>query len=315
MSAAKIGAARPRRRPAHERWVMRRDVVLLLAFPLLLAAAWTTPRGWWPTIADAVAGGLRGALFGDLSRRALRLKRRFGWDDAQSAGVFRALAVEQTLWLFEIVRMNRPGAAPPPITLEGDQAARAAVADGRGAIFWWCPCVHRDLIAKIALARAGFDVVHLSRQGHGLSASRLGRRLFNPLLLRQEDRFLKGRAVINPSAPVGAALQLQRELKAGGVVALAAARSQHEGVARPIVARFLNGRFRLAPGAVALALRSGAPLYPVMTLREGDGYRVVVGPDLSARIGRPQAVARAFAAWNAPVAARTPGQWSGWLQI
>ncbi|MEM7268391.1 MAG: hypothetical protein AAF401_03955 [Pseudomonadota bacterium] len=296
--------------------LLARDIYFLLLLPFLTLIAWASPRSFWSWLARLVSRFTSGLFIGGIPRRTKRLSRRFKWPANKAKGLLRALAGEQLIWLLEIIAMNRPGACPARIDVEGAEGPLSAVAEGRGAILWWSPSAHRDLVAKIGLAEAGLEIVHLSRPGHGISSSKIGRRVLNPLVTRQEMKWLKDRAVIDPANPVGATLKLRKTLKKGGCVAVAAAMSRHRGASTPIRARFMNGRFPFAPGAATLAEKTGAALYPVVTFRQDGGYRIIVGPDLNAdKAGKPRRMVRRFARWNEPQVERAPEQWAGWLQI
>ena len=80
-------------------------------------------------------------------------------------------------------------------------------------------------------------------------------------------------------------------------------------------AAFLGAKFPFAPGAAALAAASGAAIFPVASIREGGGYRVIIGPDLGeAGRGRDDLI-QAFATWCEPHVEAHPEQFAGWLQI
>lgn len=315
MARDEAGPARRRRPPAHERLIGGRDVALTLALPILLSLSWLTPRGWWPMIAGVVAAPAPRLLLPTRRRAVRRLKRRFGWPESRALTVTAAMAAEQFIRLLDLLRAARPWGAATDARVEGADGPLAAMRERRGVVLWWCPFIHRDLAPKLALSAAGLPITHLSRTGHGLSATRYGQAVLNPLVLRSEMRALKARVEIDPANPLAATLRLRKEVRAGGVVAIAAAKSRHKGAAPPVRARFLGGRFDFAPGAATLAARTGAALFPVVTLREGAGFRVIVGPDISREGASVEQLVRSFAKFTAPHAEHAPAQFAGWLQL
>ena len=314
-TVATVETAR-QRRPLSARFILSRDLYFLLLAPFLTALAWFFPRSVWPAFSRVVSRWGTWMFFANLDLRAQRLARRFKWPKHKAKSRLRTLAGEQLIWLLEILRSHRPFSEPPEVAVTGAEGPLAALASSKGVILWWSPSAHRDLVAKIGLKPAGLDIVHISRPGHGLSPSGFGRRVLNPILTRQENRWLKSRVVIDPHNPVGATLRLRKEVKAGGCVAIAAAVSRHRGASEPIRVKFLTGKFRFAPGAATLAERTGAALFPIVTVREGLGYRVIVGPNLNRKRDRnAEQLTRAFAKWNEGEIEKAPGQWSGWLQV
>jgi lauroyl/myristoyl acyltransferase len=114
--------------------------------------------------------------------------------------------------------------------------------------------------------------------------------------------------------PVGPGIVpgLLAALRAGAVVPFAVDRDvQGSGIRTP----FLGRTARLSHAAVALALRSGAPLLPARGERlPGGRYRVSVGPPIDAPPGRrgraaAESMTNRLLAALAEYVRRTPGQW------
>jgi lauroyl/myristoyl acyltransferase len=114
--------------------------------------------------------------------------------------------------------------------------------------------------------------------------------------------------------PVGPGIvpELLAALKSGAVVPFAVDRDvQGTGVRTP----FLGRTARLSHAAVALALRSGAPLLPARGERlPGGRYRVSVGPPIDPPPGRrgraaAESMTNGLLAALAEYVRQTPGQW------
>ncbi|MEM9321068.1 MAG: hypothetical protein AAGA70_19000 [Pseudomonadota bacterium] len=231
----------------------------------------------------------------------------------RSFEVQRQAAVETLFATLEILRLHRPWAALPEIDIEGSEGPAEARRQGRPVVCWCAATLHSGLIAKIAFARMGLSVAYIGREGHGFSPTRFGRGVLNPIIQRVENRFLKERVFINLKAPAGATLKLLRELKRGGTVGVSMASSRHRGASAPVRVPFHNAHLEVAPGAASLAAKADAALFPIMALRDGLRYRVIVGPELAPRGPNIRPVVRDFADWNAAVAKAHPAQWSGWF--
>lgn len=199
----------------------------------------------------------------------------------------------------------------PDIRLEGREHLAAALAAGNGAILWVTGFESSDLVVKIALRRAGFAVVHLSRPTHGFSSTRFGVRFLNPIRKRAEDRYLGSRVVIEGASAVGAMRALQRHLAANEVVSITvgdAATSAGE------VALF-GGALAVSLGPANLARVSGAALLPVFLSREPNGeFAVRLGEALAApgEAAPPARVLQRYGEQLTAAIAARPDQWTGW---
>ncbi len=194
------------------------------------------------------------------------------------------------------------------IRLEGGERVRAALERGRGAVLWVAPTAPAPLVTKMAWHRAGWPVSHLSRYSHGLSRSRLGARLFNPLVHRVENRYLAERVVIGPGEEATAATRvLRRRLAEGRLVSITAL----PGTGTSVTVPFLGGHLRLSRGPARLARATGALLLPVFCWREGDGRFAVRIDEPLPCTKAPDDAARAFARSFAEVLRHVPAQ-IGW---
>lgn len=243
--------------------------------------AWCLPeRLWWP-LCRALA---RVSMFlkrnaatyhGELSE--LIGERRLAVDIHEIA---RANLANNHLLRLQGMRLYAPHGWRPQIRLVGREHIERALAAGRGAVLWLAPMACKDLIAKMALHQAGYQVSHLSRFDHGFSTSLWGAQLFNPIWTRIENRFLAERLVIAPGVQVNPLRVLIKRLRENRLVSVTATT---EGRRLPHRFPFLNGSIALAEGAASLSVTTGAALLPVFTVRQPDGtYVTMVEPALHA---------------------------------
>ena len=104
-------------------------------------------------------------------------------------------------------------------------------------------------MTKLALHEAGYAVAHLSRDTHGFSTTRFGRRVLNPIQTRVERRYLAERLVMSDERSVGPLRELAARLKQNRLVSITLAREWR----RTRLVPFLDGYIRIATGALALA--------------------------------------------------------------
>jgi lauroyl/myristoyl acyltransferase len=241
--------------------------------------------------------------------RALRLREASGdprrITDKRSANTHLAR--------LNLLRCHRPPQWQPRIRLEGADHVAAAIAAGRGAILWVAPMVFSDLMTKLACHRVGFRVFHLSRDGHGYSPTRFGARFLNPICTTVENRYLAERLTMSPRNSAGALRALVQRVRRNEVVSVTVGIQGRTGVAVP----FLDGTITLAGAVPSLALRTGAALLPVFTVKQRDGsYLTVIDPPLGdtgsddrERVARLVArEAELLASW----ASRYPAQFVQW---
>jgi lauroyl/myristoyl acyltransferase len=233
----------------------------------------------------------------------------FGPRGGQDAGrLIVAIVADHNLAHLQLLRCHRPGGWRPRIELAGREHVTRALEAGRGAILWVSPSSCAGLATKMAFAREGFEVSHLSREQHGLSASRLGMRLLNPILTSVEERYLKERLVMSDGDSARALLALVDRVRSNRLVSITVAPMGRRTHAVPLG----SGALWLAEGAPVLALRSGAALLPVFTMRTAaDAFTTVVEPPLTAApdLDRNAAV-RALLAAYAGVLERYLERWT-----
>jgi len=215
----------------------------------------------------------------------------------------------------QCLRSYAPGGWRPSIHLVGREHVERALAAGRGAILWVTPMAFNDLVTKMAFSAAGFRVSHLSETRHGLSSSRLGLRVLNPLWTGAEDRYLAERLVMTPGNRGTALRQLTRRVRASGLVSITVT----AGGQRCRTVPFLNGTMSIADGAPMLAWRTGAALLPVFTVRGTDGtFVTTVEPPLTVATDNPREVAVqmvmvAYSRLLEWYVLRWPAQYHGWV--
>jgi lauroyl/myristoyl acyltransferase len=274
----------------------------------------------WPAVTRARVSELAEALEGSSIERSpddLRLAILDGY-------------MEERL---QILCAHRPGGWHPRLRLLGRAHLETALMRGHGAILWAAPLSYADLVIKMALAQAGFAVSHLSTFARGFSPnacvqhsqSRFAMRVLSPLRTRIEDRHLRERIALSPEGSLAYARQLERRLRANGIVSIRAGDGGHRTVATP----FLTGSLRLATGAPSLAVTSGASLLPVLVSRVAAGvYDVIIEPSLTdAREaigtrahpgGRHELIdelSRRYARILEQHVLRHPELWSGWYAL
>lgn len=179
---------------------------------------------------------------------------------------------------------------------EGEGPLFAALAAGRGAIIV-SPHLGNWELGGAVLARLGRPPhVLTARRGDG--ALEKYRRRFRR---RLGVRFLD---VAEAAGAAAGLVEAARVLRGGGVVAVLADRAQG---GRAVGARFFGTRCRFPAGPAALALATGAPIFPVaIVLERGFRYRVAIGAPIDVRAGGPReealeaataAMAAAFEGW------------------
>lgn len=179
-----------------------------------------------------------------------------------------------------LLRCYRPGGWNPTVRVTGCEHIDHALAAGRGAIFWVVPLTFSSLVTKIAIAREGYMVRHLSRYYHGGTDTAFGEVLLNPIRTRVECRYLAERIVIDRNGMVGDARPidvLSSHLNENKIVSIMVGNAgrRKENIS------FLDGQICLATGPGYLALKSSAPILPVFTVRHNSGeFLTTVGPEL-----------------------------------
>jgi lauroyl/myristoyl acyltransferase len=255
-----------------------RDVALLGSLSGLAALAWCLPESHW----DRLCRGLvqmqpwrhRGARLARFGYAAAVAERRPGLTAGACARAQLANVYRERLQLLACHGLTRHRLQP---RLEGREHLDRAIAESKGAILWVGPFLFSDLLTKVALHAAGFQVSHLSRYAHGFSGTRFGERVLNPIRTSVERRYLAERLVMGREGSVAALRELSRRLRANRVVSISAIGMAHQLYQIP----FLNGSVQMARGAPSLAIQTGAPLLPVFTGRDpGGNWVTVIEPPL-----------------------------------
>ena len=299
-----------------KRMIIAQDVFEIFKLAGQGVLAWSLPESaWWPI----------SRLFARLDVAAHR--ERTGRETAKVAALIAGTAADgdplrivNANWAnvygerFQYLRAWRPGGWSPEIDIVGADHVSAALARGRGIVFWGGNFSFNNLIAKIAMRHLGLGVVGFSIPLHGVSKTVFGVRYLNQLYRNIEDRYLGERLMAEPPA-FPAALQRMREcLEANGTVYFAVGGRGR----RTASAKFLGARLVLATAPLAMAHTTGAAMLPIYTLRLAPRrYEVTFGPPLGVPMneaGNPDyaAAVQAYADTLSPFVLRDPEQWRAW---
>ena len=269
MPSAPVGSLKARNRAGvTPPLFVRQDAWLLAELPVLFAVAALVPERHWPKVSHrlerlkAVLGGFSPASI----QRGLKLV--YG-EDADPADAFR-IAATRTEHHLQIVREYAWGWGAP-LELSGSENVASALQVGHGAILWVAHFSFNALAAKKALHEAGFAVSHLSRPEHGFSKSRFGIRFLNPIRVKAELRYLRGRVIIERANPGRSLLQARKRLEANELISITAGAWEGTQLATVSIA---GCQLDLSVGAPGLAHLSEAPLLPVYTFRDPDDGKI-----------------------------------------
>lgn len=283
-----------------------RDVSLGLSLAAMTVISWSLPERHWRGVAlgvERLLWRVRREPRAGKRERLARIERLIAGSAAgtgttgaaraaRAESILRGYSVYSHIAKLQLLRCHRPGGWwpkgwTPRIELVGEDRLRSALDSGRGAILWVPPTAAGDLVTKMALHRAGFPVSHLSRYTHGFSSTRFGHRVLNPIRTIAERRFLAERLEMGPAGPFvrggdgpeHATDALARRLDAGQIVSIALVDAQAR---KPRFMPLLNGWLPVGDGAIRLARRTGAALFPVVTLmREDGGFVTTIEPALA----------------------------------
>jgi lauroyl/myristoyl acyltransferase len=190
---------------------------------------------------------------------------------------------------------------------------------GNGVVLWVAHFGFNGLATKVALARAGFGVFHLSRPEHGFSKSQFGVRFLNPIRVHAELPHLAGRIVIDRANSNQAKSAAESVLKSNGIVSITAGAWEGRRIA---IANLLGGTLELATGAPGLAISSGAVLLPVFTVRDEETgtIRVIVDQPIvqSKEVDKLEQIDRMtqeFVDRLRPYIIDYPEQWRDWKSL
>jgi lauroyl/myristoyl acyltransferase len=273
------------------RLVRSADLKLLLKLPFSFFLAAGVPERAWPDTCDNVVRLSRRLHPGPAAREAAAIQ-----EITRDAGfAMPAPVIQQSLQ--RNIRLNqlyylaswKPGGWRAEVRLEGREHLDRALAAGHGAILWVAPFVFASLVAKSALHEGGVRVHHLSSAGHGFSSTRLGLAVLNPIRTRIEDRYIVERITIPlDGAVTGAKQAISSCLEANAVVSITLVPRGGRCIEFP----FHGGWLRMALGATNFALRTGAALLPVFSVRTGSCFVITIEPALppSADLDREEAM-------------------------
>ena len=180
----------------------------------------------------------------------------------------QAALATRTVRQLQVLRCHHPRGWHPDLALEGREHLDAALAEGRGAILWVVPLAYASLVTKATLHRHGVPLAHLSRWYHGMSRSRWGVALINPVQRRAEDQFLHDRVTIGEGqSPLPALRRLRQHLAENRAVSITLGHEASDTIEVP----FLDGALAVPAGPMKLAASTGAKLLPVHTFARGTG--------------------------------------------
>lgn len=295
------------------------DLFVILGLPFLTALSWFGNEASWSkalTVAGACAQSMLHHDMPVMERRIAEAvgRRHFPMPPDEIARAVVAYEVEVAL---QVLREHSPAGWRPTIEIAGAQRLADAERKGRGAILWDSRMAFTSLVTKRGIHHAGYRLHHLSRPEHGFSGTRFGMRFLNWLRTGAECRYLAERIVIDHRDRGTALHALAARLSANRLVSIAVTGVAH----RPVRVPMFDGGLDIAPGAPVLALRTGATLIPVFTLRLGVGrFCIVVGDALEpSPLHSPESavheMAAAYVRQLEPFVLSYPDQWMGWADI
>lgn len=266
-----------RRRPLLD-W---QDPAVVAWLATLLPLSWLTPQRLWTPLCVLAGRAMTRLAPGPTASRIETVRQRCGDRDGLPApdvtvAHSRAGRMERHL---EYLREFRPGGWNPRIELTGREHIDRALESGTGCIVWVGPMMYAFLVAKKGLHGAGYSLTHLSHTDHGVSESRLGRRM-NAIRTIPEERYLAERLVMTDGSELRRTRELYDRLRANALVSITAETTLG---ARQVTGPFLGGTMRLATGAPSLSLASGAVVLPTFVIKRAhDHFEVIVEPPLAA---------------------------------
>lgn len=295
------------------------DLLVVVGLPILGVLSWLLPQSAWPRVCRAFAGIAARVQGQSLADMEAQIGRAVGAREASlsAAETVRANVACRIETEMQMLREFRPDGLQARIDIEGLSHLTEALARGRGAVLWIDYFAFANLLAKIAMHRAGHPLHHLSHPRHGYSETRFGMRWLNPVTARIENRYLAERVTLSLSSAARALRTLQGRLEAGLPVSFSARPTGSQVTEAP----FLDGLLPLASGAPALAHAAGSVLLPLSVVRTAPGrYLATIEPPLPLDPDAPRkeavpAAARAYARRLEAVVLQYPEQWQGWKMV
>jgi len=298
------------------------DLRLLRQLSYYAAVARLRPVEKWEPAVRRVQAAERGSM-GRVRRRYARGVRAV-LDPTVSDAEIEAMFQDYRLAMHRrIVAAVASRARPdwrPRFAVDGEARLKDALASGRGVILWVDYFVPYTIMSKWALADAGYRLHQLSARGHGLSPSRFGQAVLNPIQVAAENRHLAERIVIDTDDLIRPLRRLRRLLSENRIIMV----TNNTSFARRLAHLRLGraGHLMLATGTITLAARTGAALIPVETVEEDPfrSYRIRLAAPLPVPSGAPDdveiaRVARAYADYFLPILLARRADWRIWTYL
>ncbi len=253
--------------------IRARDIFLIIKIALLATISWTIPERRWPPIAQALAHVITRLKAG--RTRTQRRRRQLMFDDRLESSALDRMGTMYHAHRY-VARMQgfreyRPGGWRSEIQVVGAENIEAALAQGHGVLLWIAEFAYNNLVTKKGLHEVGYRISHLSRPAHGMSRTRFGIRVLNPVWTRIEDRYLAERVVIRDDDTGSALTILHQRLKENRIVSITVGAQAK----RTVRVDFLSTELRLATGPLHLARTANAVLLPVFTIKRETGALAV----------------------------------------
>jgi lauroyl/myristoyl acyltransferase len=244
------------------------DFQILLKFPIMALAALLAPEWSWKKLAIGIERALIRLNSKKIEGIGNGLSRNCRLVQADALQVL----ANQTEHHIQVLREFLVGWSPL-LELSETEHLEAAKARGRGAVLWVAHFCFNSLASKYALARAGYQVHHVSRPEHGFSKSRFGVRFLNPIRISAERRYLGGRVVIDRKNPSSSMVEARRLLRKNLFVSITAGAWEGQLLVSTSIG---HGVMELATGGPRLANAANAPLIPVFVVRNEERGELLV---------------------------------------
>ena len=262
-----------------------RDGAIGALASLLALASWTLPERRWFAFADRLARfriAQRGPLSADERAMIQIVVGDKSADWIEKTYWRQSLGHKYLSWM-QVLACHGPRRWQPNAPLIGKEHVDQALDAGRGVVLFTATFAYKDLMAKAAFHQAGYAINHLSRDTHGFSETRFGKRWLNPIYTSVEERFLRERMVFSGSNTKEVSTKLRERLRQNAPVMITVTQLGRHAASRP----FMHGRIHIATGGLNFACENDTPVLPVFTLRQADGNTTtLVGRALEQPTGR-----------------------------
>ena len=305
--------------PIPKKFFSIEDIRFVALLPLLSLSTCLISESGWYYISRKISrycGSLLSRSPVDIQKRILDVAGKFELPD-NPVDISNSLVANEIETKFQLMASQIPNRWRPNIKLFGEENIKAGLIKGKGVILWDSHFSFSSTITKMGLHSAGYSLHHLSRKEHGFSSTLFGIKYLNPIRTSVESRYLADRIVIRSDNPGSVINTLAKRLKNNAVVSITVRGTAN----RPVRGSFLDDSLRVAPGAVVLALKTGAQLIPVFTIKHNDkDYRVNLGPSIKIprHLSREEAVKETVCLYLnqlEPYVLKYPGQWIDWINI